>query len=115
VTQQRGNEEKLTKYAQDWEFQAWAVEEQKEKAEQTTQAKSAFLASMSHEIRTPMNGVLGMLSREQQHYAVLAKSSADALLVLINDILDFSKIEAGTLEFESITCNLQKQLTELHR
>lgn len=32
-----------------------------EKAEESTQLKSDFLASMSHEIRTPMNGVIGML------------------------------------------------------
>jgi PAS domain S-box-containing protein len=93
----------------------------KSKAEESAQLKSEFLASMSHEIRTPMNGVLGMLgllkstslNNQQQHYAKLAHSSADSLLLLINDILDFSKIEAGKLELELIEFDLHDLLADI--
>ncbi|MGZ6827323.1 MAG: ATP-binding protein [Mycobacteriales bacterium] len=73
------------------------------RAEEATQAKSAFLAAVSHEIRTPMNGVLGTLElllatsldQAQQPLARTAQKSAQTLLALLDDVLDLSKGEAG--------------------
>jgi two-component system, sensor histidine kinase len=91
-----------------------------EEAEQSSIAKSEFLASMSHEIRTPMNGVIGLLDilsaskldAQQHHYLKLAQSSAGSLLSLINDILDFSKIESGKLALENIEYDLSELLAD---
>ncbi|MBR9821711.1 MAG: response regulator [Rhodobacteraceae bacterium] len=84
-------------------------------AERANQTKSEFLAVISHELRTPLNGVLGMLSAledgrldgEQRSQVKIARSSANALLVILNDILDASKIEAGRLQIEEETFELQ--------
>ncbi len=79
-------------------------------AEEANRAKSEFLANMSHEIRTPINGILGMtelaldtvLTKDQQDYLRMVKTSGEDLLSVVNDILDFSKVEAGKLELDEI-------------
>jgi signal transduction histidine kinase/DNA-binding response OmpR family regulator len=90
-------------------------------ADQTSAAKSAFLATMSHEIRTPMNGILGMtsllkqtsLTGEQKEYLDSVQNCGDSLLAVINDILDYSKIEAGKMEVERNEFNLRTCIEEV--
>jgi len=78
-----------------------------EVAEESSKAKSDFLAKMSHEIRTPMNAILGITEIQLQDNTLpivtrealeRIYNSGDLLLGIINDILDLSKIEAGKLE-----------------
>jgi two-component system sensor histidine kinase EvgS len=84
------------------------LREAKERAEDSSRAKSVFLSTMSHEIRTPMNAIIGMLdmalkkgrSGEQDLQALeVAYESAESLVGLIGDILDISRIEGGQLDY----------------
>jgi signal transduction histidine kinase/CheY-like chemotaxis protein len=108
----------ILKDATEQQLTAQLLIDAKQRAEESTQMKSSFLASMSHEIRTPMNGVIGMLDilnesqldAQQKNYLNIAQSSAESLLNIINDILDFSKIEAGKLEIDAIDFNLSDML-----
>ena len=89
------------------EQQAMLAETRKaEIAEESSKAKSDFLARMSHEIRTPLNAILGIteiqlqdeiLSQVTKEALERIYNSGDLLLGIINDILDLSKIEAGKL------------------
>ena len=83
-----------------------ALMEARNLADQTSKAKSDFLASMSHEIGTPLNSIIGYsellfdssLTPEQRRYAERIDFAGAALLTIVNDVLDFSRIEAGRLE-----------------
>ena len=82
------------------------AEHARQLAEQSSHAKSIFIAKMSHEIRTPMNAILGMaelalrenISPATEEYIRTIRQAGNNLLSIINDILDLSKIETGKLE-----------------
>ncbi|MCL2009473.1 MAG: ATP-binding protein [Synergistaceae bacterium] len=76
-------------------------------AEESSKAKSRFLATISHEIRTPMNTILGITEIQLQDDALEPKykeafsriyKSSNLLLSIVNDLLDMSKIDADKLE-----------------
>jgi len=89
----------------------------REKAEQASQAKTAFLATMSHELRTPLSGALGTLrllsdtklKSQQLDYVKIINAANTSLLDIVNDILGYSQLEAGRLNIE----NKQFDLAEL--
>lgn len=82
------------------------LEHSRRQAEESSQAKTDYLAVMSHEIRTPLSGVVMILeslkdtalSQEQQKLVSLAEKSSGRLQRLLSDILDLSRVEAGKLE-----------------
>jgi signal transduction histidine kinase/CheY-like chemotaxis protein len=99
----------VTEYIRDLREQKAMIAEMRkaEIAEESSKAKSDFLAKMSHEIRTPMNAILGIAEIQLQDISISQAvkdaferiyNSGDLLLGIINDILDLSKIEAGKLE-----------------
>ena len=89
----------------------------REKAEQASRAKTAFLATMSHELRTPLSGALGTLQllsdttlqQQQLDYVHIINAANASLLDIVNDILGYSQLEAGKLNI----ANRRFDLTEL--
>ena len=107
----------------------------KEKAEQSSKAKTTFLFNMSHDIRTPMNAIIGYIElskklhklcdncqRERcpddvpnKMYDFLKKIEASShhLLNLINDVLEMSRIESGKMELEESPHDIVKILSDV--
>ena len=92
-----------------------ALREAKDRAEESSRLKSAFLANMSLEIRTPLNAIVGfsdVLSaggaseEEQRGYFEIIRTNSDLLLRLINDILDVSRLEADRVILSLESCNV---------
>jgi cell cycle sensor histidine kinase DivJ len=89
---------------------ARALQTALETANQSSAAKSHFLAAVSHELRTPLNAIIGfsdILDQEffggfesdrQKEYVGLIRHSGQHLLSVVNSLLDVSKIEAGRYE-----------------
>ncbi len=96
--------------------------EDKNLAEQSSQAKSTFLSNMSHDIRTPMNAIVGYvtlakrekdLSLRSRDYLEKIEASSSHLLALINDVLEMSRIESGKMELMPIPTDLRKVMEEV--
>ena len=95
----------------------------KEKAEESDNLKSAFLANVSHEIRTPMNGILGFaeflrkpeISQEtREHYIDIINSCGKQLLNIITDIIEVSKIETNQIKVQKSATNINSILQKVY-
>jgi signal transduction histidine kinase/CheY-like chemotaxis protein len=93
-------------------FENAAIAEERERAwhaaQESSLAKSRFLATVSHELRTPLNGIMGMTQLMEREGAApgqaerlgVVRQSASHLLSLIDDLLDISRIEFGRMRLQ---------------
>lgn len=92
-----------------------------ERAKESGQMKSVFLANMTHEIRTPINAIVGFSevlaalsdSAEKQEIAQIIKNNCDMLLRLVNDILMASSLETGNVDIRPVEVDFSKAFNEL--
>lgn len=95
----------------------------KAKAEESSELKSAFLASLGHEVRTPMNAIVGFAklindencpADEQREFASLILASSNSLLSIMGALLDTSRIERGKIEAVLSDVLIYKWIVETH-
>ena len=96
----------------------------KQKAEESSKLKSAFLANLSHEVRTPMNCIVGFAKlmadpdckpTDLREFAHLIQESSNSMLVLIGDLLDVSRIESGQLRVNVNDFEVSKEVYDVYR
>ncbi len=100
----------------------------KEKAEESSRLKSAFLASISHELRTPLNAVIGYSSIIKnmaaddtlREYSDIICKNGDGLITIIDDILDIAmsehrniNLKLGNIQMQELFQNFEFQLDEI--
>ena len=91
-----------------------------QRARESGQMKSLFLANMTHEIRTPINAIVGFsevlsqlsTSEEKKEVIQIIKNNCDMLLRLINDILTASSLESGQVSIEPVEVDFAKSFNE---
>ncbi len=90
-------------------------------AEQSSRAKTRFLATVSHEMRTPLNGIVGISEllrdgssdpqvRQRADYVL---RSAEQLHRVIGDLLDLSRLEFGRLALDPAPFDPAQALREV--
>jgi len=108
-----------------------ALEEAKEKAEESSRMKSMFVQNVSHEIRTPLNAIVGfcdlllnpdmeLADEEKAEFGKIIHQNSDLLTGLVNDVLVLSELQSGkaTVNIAPCKCNAlcrQSIDTVLHR
>jgi PAS domain S-box-containing protein len=103
-----------------------AQDEARDAAEESSRAKSEFIANISHELRTPLQSILGfselglLRGGEQPKLQSMFNdihASGGRMLALVNDLLDVAKIESSvgsiTLERADLRGLVQAVMHEL--
>lgn len=77
----------------------------KQRVEELSRLKSAFLSNMSHEIRTPLAGIIGLSDMlveetegEHQEFAGLIRDGGTRLLRMLNSVLSVAHLSSGKIE-----------------
>ena len=95
----------------------------KEKAEESDQLKSTFLASMSHELRTPLNAIIGFStllkpdspSEKIEKWNSIVMSSGKHLLKIIESIFDVSLLQAKEVKLNIDKFSLNEMFTTIQQ
>lgn len=100
-----------------------ALQNLKDKAEESDQLKSTFLANLSHEIRTPMNAIMGFSNllrsndlneNEKISYIDIIDKSGENLVLIIDDLIEMSKLDSKQVSPNNTSIDLENSMSDLY-
>ncbi len=100
-----------------------ALQNLKDKAEESDQLKSTFLANLSHEIRTPMNAIMGFSNllrsndlneSEKISYIDIIDKSGENLVLIIDDLIEMSKLDSKQVTPNYSSIDLESSMSDLY-
>lgn len=97
------------------------LKEVTQRAMESNQLKSGFMASMTHELRTPLNAIMGFTDvlrvthnpKDRTEYIRIVRNSCDMLVRLINDIFEASTITKGPDSIEPAKVDFAKSFSDI--
>lgn len=89
--------------------------------EQSSRAKTVFLANVSHHLRTPINGIMGLndllleskLEQHQRDLAQQVRVSSNALLNMVDNVLTISLLESGNVKLYPKAFSIQQLINDV--
>lgn len=96
----------------------------REKAIESDQLKSSFIANISHEIRTPLNSIIGFLSlfednemdsEKLKKYKRIIEESTNKFLCFMEDMLIVSQLHLGKVKNSIYKFDLTKLFDEIYK
>lgn len=94
------------------EYQQQLIEA-KNKTEEATRLKAAFLENISHEMRTPMNAIIGFShlalepyfsELEKKNFLDIVIRNGEQLMEIVTNVIDISEIESGNMAVRMKPC-----------
>ncbi len=94
----------------------------KERIEELSRLKSAFISNMSHEIRTPLTGIIGLAellaeetTDEQHEFSVMIRDAGTRLFRMLDSVLSVARLSSGNIENHVQRVDLNELLQEIVR
>lgn len=89
--------------------------------EQSSRAKTVFLANVSHHLRTPINGIMGLndllfesrLEPAQQHLVQQVHASSNELLNMVDNVLTISLLESEKVKLYPKAVSVQQLVNDV--